>query len=73
MSEPVKIGLLGRGTVGGAFAELLDRLFFQREVGQQMLLVEIDAISHHPLGINFSLDPLAQFPTEQQSVVMVTA
>ena len=24
MSEPVKIGLLGRGTVGGAFAELLD-------------------------------------------------
>ena len=23
MSEPVRIGLLGRGTVGGAFAELI--------------------------------------------------
>jgi homoserine dehydrogenase len=24
MSEPIRIGLLGRGTVGGAFAELLE-------------------------------------------------
>ena len=24
MAEPIRIGLLGRGTVGGAFAELLE-------------------------------------------------
>jgi hypothetical protein len=51
LPETFKVGLLGHGTVGAAFVELLsDRLLGPRSVGQQDDCAVLAAPGHQPVG-----------------------